>query len=139
MQIELTLEEFKNILPRICSAETSRIPHRWSPENPLIGHCATVALLAQHFFGGTLLRGSLVGTPFERWKWHYWNRFRPGEMEDFTVVLFERYPIVFGHIEIYSSETLLEDHDVNFRYEKLLVRCEEYVLENRSLFKTSVQ
>lgn len=82
---KLTPDEFRKILPDICDHETAQNPAGWTPENPLLGHCAVVSLVAQDLFGGELLRASLVGIPgFEHILSHYWNKLADGSIEDFT-------------------------------------------------------
>jgi hypothetical protein len=82
--MSVSVEEFRTVLSRICTRETSSDPAGWTPENPLWGHCAVVALLAQDRFGGELLRASLDGTVFAHMRSHYWNRLADGREEDFT-------------------------------------------------------
>ncbi len=91
----ITPGEFKVLLPLICDRETSQDAEHWSPENPLVGHCAVVSLLSQNLFGGWLLRASLEGIPeFARMRSHYWNKLADGSEEDFTKPQFgEYYPI----------------------------------------------
>lgn len=73
------------LLPHICDSETSSDPEGWSPENPLWGHCAVVALAAQDRFGGDLLRAPLDTYPkWAKMRSHYWNRFPMGAQRDFT-------------------------------------------------------
>ncbi len=84
MDIPITIEKFKEILPSICAAETSADPDHCTPDNPLWGHCANVSLIAQNIFGGELLRASLKDTPFAKASSHYWNRLADGTEIDFT-------------------------------------------------------
>lgn len=79
----LTPDSFATLLPSICDRETSANPNGWTPENPLWGHCAIVAMLAQDIFGGTVLRAPLINTPFVAMRSHYWNLLPSGE-RDFT-------------------------------------------------------
>jgi len=81
---EITPEKFKETLLKICTKETSSSPDTWSTENPLLGHCAVVTLLAQDLFGGEILRGSLDNTPFAYMRSHYWNKLPDGTEIDFT-------------------------------------------------------
>ncbi len=87
------LDAFTKLLPSVCVRETSADPERWTPENPLWGHCAVVTTAAFDRFGGTMLRASLENYP----KWavmrsHYWNRFPNGAQRDFTVPQFDGDP-----------------------------------------------
>ena len=90
----LSHEEFQKLLPTICDRETTLTPDDWSPENPLLGHCAVVSLIVQNFFGGELLRASLEHVPeFAHMRSHYWNRLPDSTAEDFTAPQFgDRYP-----------------------------------------------
>jgi deoxycytidylate deaminase len=69
----MTMARLREILPTVCSRDTSADPGGWTPKNPLWGHCAVVSLVAQSLFGGSLRRGSLDGTPFAAMRSHYWN------------------------------------------------------------------
>ncbi len=89
MHTKITPQRFKEILPTICDRETALDPEGWSPENPLWSHCAIVSVKAQEYFGGEILRGSLLEHPeFAHMRSHYWN-----SIEDFTAPQFgDRYP-----------------------------------------------
>ena len=82
--MDIDTETFLRALRQIASPQTSADPARWSNENVLWGHCAVAALLAQDYFGGALVRGSLQNTKYEHLRSHYWNRMRNGEEIDFT-------------------------------------------------------
>ena len=56
---EVALREYSELVESVCSKETSADPDKWTPENPLHGHCAVVAILVQENFGGEILRASL--------------------------------------------------------------------------------
>lgn len=77
-------ERFREILPTICDQETSQDSAGWTSENPLWGHCAAVALVAQDLFGGELMRASLENTKFVHMRSHYWNRLQDGTEIDFS-------------------------------------------------------
>jgi hypothetical protein len=83
----LTPDTFAALLPSLCKRSTGADPAGWTPQNPLWTHCVVVSMLAQDLFGGTLLRASLVGTPFEAMHSHYWNLLPEGE-RDFTAAQF---------------------------------------------------
>jgi hypothetical protein len=83
----LTPDTFAELLPSLCKRSTSADPVGWTPENPLWGHCAVAAMLAQDLFDGKVLRASLIGTPFEAMRSHYWNLLPEGE-RDFTAAQF---------------------------------------------------
>lgn len=71
--------EFATLVRLACKRESSIDPSSWSENNPTWGHCAVVALLAQDYFGGQILRASLEDTPFASSGSHYRN-----EENDFT-------------------------------------------------------
>ncbi len=75
----LTPLRLKQVLPGICSRDTTYDNNSWSPENPLWGHCAVVSVLAQSLFGGEILFGKAGDLK------HYWNRMPDGTAEDFTL------------------------------------------------------
>jgi len=78
----MTPEQLNEILPKICTRETSQDPEGWTPDNPLWGHCAVVSLIAQDLFGGILMRASTDnGT-------HYWNKLDDDTDLDFTRIQF---------------------------------------------------
>ena len=59
----VTPKKFAELLPNICGRETVRNPEVWTDKNPLIGQCAIVSVIAQEFFGGTLLQTFLNEYP----------------------------------------------------------------------------
>src|SRR3989344_4637066 len=82
---ERRLKEYLECIVRACSLETSSDPNNWTPENPLYGHCAVVALLVQEEFGGKLLRASLENVGgYEQMRSHYWNLLPIGAEVDLT-------------------------------------------------------
>lgn len=109
-QTLLTSEEFAELLPALCNAETSMDPAGWTPRNPLWGHCAVVALVAQNVFGGKLLRALLAGTPFAAMGSHYWNELPNGIRVDFTMSQFGRnYPDIAPKAEVRTRASVLFD------------------------------
>ncbi len=85
LEQEIALKEYLGVLIPVCSAETSSDPVNWTPENPLHGHCAVVAVLVQENFGGEILRASLLGVKgYEQMQSHYWNRSKNGSEVDLT-------------------------------------------------------
>jgi hypothetical protein len=87
-------DQLQALLPTICDAETSMDPEHWSPENPLLGHCAVVSCVAQNLFGGKLLRASLAEyQEFASMGSHYLLELPDGRHADFTAPQFgDRYP-----------------------------------------------
>ena len=101
MHVGLSPVRFGELLMSVCDRETSADPDGWTPQNPLWGHCAVVALVAQDYFGGDLQRASLEGTPYAAMRSHYANRiahnnvgpFPSLQWWDFTDLQFEgNYP-----------------------------------------------
>jgi len=138
METPITPNQFKSLLPYICDRETSQDTANWTPENPLLGHCAVVSLVAQNLFGGELLRGSLLEVPgFEYMRSHYWNRLTDGTVEDFTKSQFgDRYP------EGLKSEPRDRSYVLSFtetakRYKLLAWRLAE-VLSRSPLFEDAL-
>lgn len=66
--------QFSKAVPEVCAIDTAAAGgNGWQPSNPTWGHCAVVALWAQNFYGGGLVRVDLVGTPFANQQSHYYN------------------------------------------------------------------
>ncbi len=75
MDVKIPLVELEYLLKNSCAKETSDTPDKWTPENPLFGHCAVIACVVQDFKGGIIKRSEFP----EEWKEklgsrsHYWN------------------------------------------------------------------
>lgn len=83
-------QKFQEIINKIYSSDTSSNPQNWTAENPAMGHCAVVSLLAQDYFGGVLLRKSLQdAVGFENMRSHYLNKLPDGKEIDFTIDQFQ--------------------------------------------------
>lgn len=81
----MTKDKFIEILKKVSTQETSFNPSGWTENNPLWGHCAIAALLAQDYFGGEIMKGSLKGNDkYKYLKSHFWNRLPEGREVDFT-------------------------------------------------------
>lgn len=123
----MTHELFIEVLRSIAFRDTSADPEGWTTENPLWGHCAVVSLLAQDYFGGSLVRGSLKDNKkYSHLKSHFWNCLPEGEI-DFTA---EQYlDIRFGDLPkaAREREQVLSHPDTLRRYNLLKMRFEEYV------------
>jgi len=119
----IPVEEFKALLPLICDCETSRDTEHWTPENPLCGHCAVGALVAQNLFGGELLRASLAEIPeFAHMRSHYWNRLPDGTEVDFSAPQFGgRYPVGLKS-EARTRSYVLSFPETAKRYKLLMTR-----------------
>lgn len=128
----LTVEQFQELLPDVCDSRTSVSPHTWVSENPLLGHGAVVALVAQDFFGGQLLRVSLEGTSFANMRSHYFNRLSDGNIIDFTVSQFEgQYPEGLN-AEERDRDHLLFHRDTENRYELFASRFDTAILRHQT-------
>lgn len=142
METPITSEQFKSLLPSICDRETSQDAANWTPENPLLGHCAVVSLVAQNLFGGELLRGSLLEVPgFKHMRSHYWNRFAGGCVTDFTKPQFgDRYPVGLPS-EVKTREYVLFDpqtgapREIMKRYKLLAWRLAKALSNDNPLFQ----
>lgn len=114
---------FKEILPIICDKDTCYSPDSWSPSNPLSGHSAVVALLAQELYGGEIVcPSSSDALEFKNLKSHYWNILPDGTEIDFTKEQFgSKYPDKLT-IRGKSREYLLSDKSTSTRYKLLSAR-----------------
>jgi deoxycytidylate deaminase len=125
--LELTVEQFRQVLPNICDERTSSDIAGYNSENYLWGHCAVVSLLAQNLFGGELLRGSLTEVPgFTHMRSHYWNRLTDGTEIDFTKSQFgNNYPRLIA--EKRDRSYVLSHPDTVKRYKELAFRLARWV------------
>ena len=122
----ITPEEFTKILSVICSRDTSVDPLSWSETNPLWGHCAVVALLAQDLFGGVLIRESLAEVEgLEHIRSHYLNFCADGIERDFTYMQFKAGLPNNLSREERERERILSYGDTQKRYEILKERFGE--------------
>lgn len=115
--MKYTKENFVEVIKEIASKYTSSDPNHWTQDNPLWGHCAVVALLAQDYFGGDLVKGSLK--EYEKYsclKSHFWNRLPTGEEIDFTKEQFKDISIMNLVGEVRSRESVLSYPDTLKRY-----------------------
>ena len=124
----ITVEEFKALLPAICDRETSPDPKHWTAENPLCGHCAVVALVAQNLFGGELLRASLAEIPeFAHMRSHYWNHLADGREIDFTAPQFGRHYPQNLKAEVRARSYVIGYPETAKRYELLVSRLTKII------------
>ncbi len=125
----MTHEKFLKILKDVASKDTSADREGWTFENPLWGHCAVASLLAQDYFGGSLVRGSLEGNEkYTHLRSHFWNRLPEGEV-DFTA---EQYSdLKFSDLpkEIRDRERVLSYPDTQRRYTLLKERFDKAKLK----------
>lgn len=135
---QLNVKRFEELLPRICSKETSAAPESWSKENPLYGHCAVVSVIAQNLYGGEILRASLENTPFFSSGSHYINKI-DGVNVDFTRAQFgNEYPVL--EFEPRTREYILYEPKTGKprltmeRYKTLAFNLANTLHENNALF-----
>ncbi len=121
----MTENNFKEIIRRILSADTSSDPDHWSLHNPYWGHCAVVSLLAQDYFNGILLRSSLEKTEYAELRSHFWNKLPDGREIDLTKDQFEdlSYQDLVGEERV--RERVLAHPDTLRRYKLLKGRFEQ--------------
>jgi hypothetical protein len=118
VKVTMTLESLKQRLTDVLCKEISFTPDRWDVEHPTRCHCAVVALIVQDYFGGDLLKASLVGTDFEFDGSHFWNRLPDGTEVDLTQEQFEgRKPILIG--EVRNRNHVLSSKNTQQRYKLL--------------------
>lgn len=117
-------ELFLKILTIVAAKDTSADPEGWTPANPLWGHCAVVSLMAQDYFGGVLVRGSLEGiSKYAYLRSHFWNRLPEGEI-DFTAAQFGDLKCDDLPKEVRPREHVLCHPDTQRRYALLKSRFE---------------
>ncbi len=113
------ISKLKQILPKICRADTQQSKKEWSVANPFQGHCAVVSLLVQDILGGNILWATLEGTGWTGN--HYWNLLPNGEEIDFTEDQFGgNRPDLRG--EIRERDFLLSSKDTRNKYRLLVER-----------------
>lgn len=119
----VTPRRFTRIILAVCAQDTSADPDSWTKFNPLWGHCAVIALLAQDLFGGTLLRKSLENVQgLEHIRSHYLNKFPDGREWDFTYTQFAQGLPADLPVEERTREQLLANANTKQRYEILRSR-----------------
>lgn len=139
MSIKIPLVELKYLLRNSCSRETSYSQKLWTQENPLFGHCAVAALVAQDFIGGVIWRNAFPK------KWiarlgsgsHYWNYLPDGSVIDLTE---NQFPADFpykdfvggkiGEVSHRGRKQLLLHKDTRRRYELLKERVKTLLKTN---------
>lgn len=125
--MSLSIDDFKQLLPSLCDSATSLASNAWTQDNPLIGHCAVVSLVAQNLFGGDLLRASLENTIFSGMGSHYWNRFVDGSEMDFTKPQFgDKCPIGLEG-KLRERSYVLSFPETKSRYQKFALRLAKKV------------
>ncbi len=118
---DITVDHFKELLPKICGPDTTLSADGWTSENPHYGHCAVVSTLAQDIFGGSLLRSSLEGTLYASMGSHYINLLPDGTQIDFTAPQFrEGYPVL--DLQERTRAYVLSNPKTAQRYKELAFR-----------------
>jgi hypothetical protein len=122
----IALDEFKHTIRNVCDAQTSAHPDQWTDQDPFLGHCTVVSLVAQDVFGGDVLRVDLRAVPgFEKNKWHSWNRLPDGKEIDFTdPELRDRIPKSVP-VEVRTRDNLFSYPTIQRRYELLKSRFQQ--------------
>lgn len=129
------LLKLKESLLAACSKETSSDPEHWSPENPLWGHCAVAALIAQNFFGGTIVRVSLEYLPeFTHLRSHYFNKLPDGAWLDLTRRQFPEGLSITETPKKRPREYVLSSAETKKRYELLAFRVARAFSGNNPIF-----
>lgn len=114
----MTIEKFQEMISKICKADTCNPPEDWIPETPTMGHCAIVSILAQELFGGTIVRVSLEGTVYEKFKSHYLSVI-DGKEYYFTLDQFESNPYLNKERQETNREDLLSHPNTKRRFNML--------------------
>lgn len=114
----MNITDFNKIVPIICRADTCNPPEDWTIENPTMGHCAIVSILAQELLGGIIVRVSLEGTPYEKFKSHYLNVIN-GKEYDFTLNQFKSNPYLNKERQERNRDDMLSHLNTKRRYEIL--------------------
>ena len=130
MIVQMTIAEFKKILPKICGKDTSSDPGGWTKENMFWGQGAVVSLLAQSLFQGEILGVNLKDTKFADLKLHFWNQLPDDTEKDFTRSQFgKKFPKGLI-VEMVSVRLLLEGKKRLQRLKLLQERFEQECKKN---------
>jgi len=129
------LLKLKTSLLAACSRETSSDPEHWTPENPLWGHCAVASLIAQNFFGGTIVCVSLEHLPqYAYMRSHYFNKLPDGAWLDLTRRQFPEGLRITTTPQERTREYILADQKTKKRYELLAFRVARAFSGNNRIF-----
>jgi len=137
--MKIPLVELQYLLKKSCREDTAYKPDSWSATNPLFGHCAVIALIAEDFFGGKIKRGIFP----KEWqkgfhsKFHYWNELEGGLIADFSQ---GQFPLEFpcadfvkgklGVVVNKKRNEFLRHGNVQDRYKKLRHRLDSNLKSN---------
>jgi hypothetical protein len=126
----MTYDTFASVLNKVAQRDTSADSVHWTTDNPLWGHCTVAALVAQDYFGGRIVRGSIAFLPkYSYLRWHYWNELEDSYAIDFTK---EQYKdLVFTDLvgEVRNRDKDLQHEDVARRYTLLRERIKHELLQ----------
>ena len=122
--IQMTVVEFKKVLPKICGKDTSFDPDGWTRKNMFWGHSAVVSLLAQSLFHGGIFGISLRGTKFWKMKFNFCNVFPDGLSVDFTRAQFRKEYPDMSEAEKVEVYILFANKNTRERFKLLLERFE---------------
>lgn len=122
----MTQQDFLEKLAQACQVDTSADPDGWTVDNPLWGHCAVAAVLAQEYFGGRIRKASLQDHPkYAYLRSHFWNELPDGTQIDVTAA---QYPdLLFTELsdpQERTPENILSHPGARERYELLKKRFE---------------
>jgi len=119
------LTKLKAALIKAAASDTSADPDNWTDKNPLWGHCAIAALIAQEYFGGGVVRHDLSTVPELAYlRSHYTNSLPNGDLLDITSEQF-MLPLPKNlSAEIRSRSKILSHEDTKRRYSLLKQRVE---------------
>lgn len=134
MERVLTLNEFTEIVPSICTRETSQNPDLWTRQNPTFANCIPVALLAQALFSGRIVESDIVDTILNRSVGrHYFNELPNGTDRDFTLNQFgEPWETVKVGRTYHPREQVMADLTIVELYRRLRLNLQIYL--NRQIF-----
>lgn len=134
----ITPDQFQEVILKICDSQTTQDPDHWTEENPLLGQCAVVSLIAQSLFGGKLYRAPLADYPeFAYARSHYVNQLPVGRIVDFTKAQFgKKYPenLTFEERE---REYVLSYPETLKRFKLLSIRLAKEITGN-ALFEDPI-
>ncbi|MDD5586370.1 MAG: hypothetical protein PHY92_05365 [Alphaproteobacteria bacterium] len=85
-------ERAVDIFRQAATASTSSAPDLWTPDNPLLGHCAVASFVAKDVFRGKIVGGAALTAGGGVYS-HYWNLIG-GREYDFTSEQFQRMDIL---------------------------------------------
>lgn len=121
----MNLSDFKKVLQKSWSRETSYCPEEWDDSNPSVGQCAVSALVVNDYFGGDIVWAEAV-LPNGQIVSHYFN-FIDGKEVDLTRSQFPDGAIIPEGVEkkkefASTRDFMLSSESTKKRYELLKER-----------------